>query len=76
MIVMGRQGFSATTLPSFHIIDRRSVHTRGLAGHLGGAAKRPAHSGREFFAGSGSGHSFHGDLSNNFGVLAQLSYTL
>ena len=60
----------------FPYIDRRAVHARGLARHFGGAAQRAAHRGGEFFAGSGSGGSFHGDLSNNLGVLPELSYPL
>ena len=51
-------------------VDRRAVH----AGGLGRASEGAPNSGGEFFAGLCFGFSFHGDLSNNFGVLPELSY--
>ena len=49
------------------------MHARGLAGGLGRASERTPNSGGEFFAGLCFGFSFHCDLSNNFGVLPELS---
>ena len=60
----------------FPDVDRRAVHARGLAGGLGRASERTPNSGGEFFASMKFGFSFHCDLSNNFGVLPELSYTL
>jgi hypothetical protein len=57
-------------------IDRRAVHACGLAGALGRASEGAANRRGEFFASLWFGFSFHGDLSNNFGVLPELSYTV
>jgi hypothetical protein len=57
-------------------VDGRAVHARGLAGDLGGAAQRTADGGGEFFTALRSCFLFHGDLSNSFAVLPELSYTL
>jgi len=47
------------------------VHACGLAGNFGGAAQRAADGGGEFFASLRFGSSFHGDLSNNFGLIPE-----
>ena len=57
-------------------IDRRTVHKRGLARDLGGAAQRAANGGGELFATLQFVSSFRGDLSKNFGLAPELSYTL
>ena len=68
--------FFGDDLAVFHYIDRGAVHARGLARDLGGAPERAADRGGKLFAGLKFGFSFHCDLSNNFGVLPELSYTL
>jgi len=60
----------------FPDINGRAVHAGGLARDLGGASERAANGGGKFFAGLKFGFSFHCDLSNNFGVLPELSYTV
>ena len=60
----------------FPDINGRAVHAGGLASDLGGASQSAADGGGKLFAGLKFGFSFHGDLSNNFGVLPELSYTV
>lgn len=62
----------------FPNVDRRAVHAGGLAGDFCGAAQRAPNGGGELLARLQSSRAFlfHGDLSNNFALLPELSYTL
>ena len=62
----------------FPNVNRRAVHAGRFARNFGRAAQSTADCVREFFAGLEFWFRFpfHSDLSSNFAVLPELSYTL
>jgi hypothetical protein len=69
-------GFFGNDFAVFPDVNGRAVHAGGLAGDFSGSAQGSADRIREFLASSRSRGPFHGDLSNNFGAVPELSYTL